>query len=86
MKGIVFSFPRTERTAESRRISLANQKYYIKRYGVRASLVLILLCGLGLGAVYAVKSDVELLKSLDFLFTTNLEARMSNSFLSTFCA
>ena len=86
MKGIVLSFPGLDRSKTSGRLRLSYFKYYIKRYGVRTAFVLALLTGLALGAVYAADSDIEMLKSLDFLFTTNLEARMSNGFMNTFCA
>ena len=86
MKGIVLSFPGLDRSKTSGRPRLSYFKYYIKRYGVRTAFVLALLTGLALGAVYAADSDIEMLKSLDFLFTTNLEARMSNGFMNTFCA
>ncbi len=86
MKGIVLSFPGLDKSKKPNRIGMSELRYYIKRYGVRAAFVFALLTGLACGAVYAVNSDIEMLKSLDFLFTTNLEARMSNGFLNTFCA
>ena len=39
-----------------------------------------------LGALYARSAQSDTLDSLDFLFTTNLDARLSQSPLGTFCA
>ena len=87
MKGVVFSFKNSQNGfKKANRLRLSDVRYAVKRYGIRLMFVLILLTGLVYGSVYAKNADVEMLNSLDFLFTTNLEARLSQNFLETFCA
>lgn len=87
MKGIVFSFKKSPSFKRRKRgASSLDLSYIIKRYGISFVFVFLLLLGLTLGAIYAHKSDSELLKSLDFLFTTNLEARLAKGALGIFCA
>lgn len=87
MKSIVFSFKRPEHHRKFRgRISVSDLRYYIRRYGLTAFFISLLMCGLGFGALYANNADLELFNSLDFLFTTNLDARLSQNAAGTFCA
>ena len=87
MKGVVFSFKNSETGfRKANRLRLSDLRYGIKRYGIKLMFVLFLLMGLVYGSVYAKNADTEMLNSLDFLFTTNLETRLSQNFLETFCA
>ncbi len=87
MKGIVFSLSRPKRTNRSfKKFRLPDFSYIFKRYGVTLVFVLLILLGMVLGALYAKSAEAQTLNSLDFLFTTNLDARLSQSALGTFCA
>ena len=81
MKGFVFSLalPRTRRQKP-------DLKRFLHRYGLYALFAGLLLLGLALGAVYARNADKGTLRALDLLFTTNLDARLSQSPVGTFCA
>lgn len=82
MKGIVFSLGLTRRS----RPRLPGFRQLLRRHGVTLLLAVLLLAGLAFGAVYARYADEHTLRSLDFLFTTNLDARLSRGVLDTFCA
>ena len=87
MKGIVFSFKKSDVQANSiRGFRLSEVRYFFKRYGIRVMFVGLILIGLAAGSVYARNADSQMLSSLDFLFTTNFEARMAHNFAGTFCA
>lgn len=87
MKGIVFSFKKSDvQTNMIRGFRLSEVRYFFKRYGVKLMFVGLILFGLAFGSVYARNADSQMLSSLDFLFTTNLEARMAHNFAGTFCA
>lgn len=87
MKGIVFSLSRPRRKKRSfGKFRFPDFSYLFKRYGVTLVFVLLILLGMVLGAMYAKSAESQTLKSLDFLFTTNLDARLSHSALGTFCA
>lgn len=86
MKGIVLSIKRPSRTAWRRSFSPGDFIAFLKRGSVTLAFVLLLLLGLVFGAVYCKKADEGLIRSMDFLFTTNLEARLSHSVIATFCA
>lgn len=87
MKGVVFSFKKSDLGRKGiRRITLSDLRYFFKRYGVRTMFTAALLCGLAAGSIYAQNSDETLLNSLDFLFTTNLDARLAQNAAGTFCA
>lgn len=81
MKGIVLSLglPR-------RRRRLPDFKSIIRRHGITLLFAALLLTGLVLGAVYSKSADKNTLRTLDFLFTTNLESRLSQGAFGTFCA
>ena len=80
MKGIVLSLglPRKRRIPDIRLI--------LKRHGITLLLASLLLAGLVLGVVYSRCADKSTLQSLDFLFTTNLDARLSQGVIGIFCA
>ncbi len=87
MKSVVFSFKRSEFSSKNiRKISVSNIRYFLKRYGIHTVFVFLLLFGLVTGSVYAQNSDTAMLDSLDFLFTTNLDARLTQNAAGTFCA
>lgn len=87
MKGIVFSFNRKKREKKKLpQISLPDFRYIFSRYGVTLVFLLLILLGMVLGALYARSAESDTLDSLDFLFTTNLDARLSQSPFGTFCA
>lgn len=88
VKGFIFSLKRKTDMISSGRFTLSPQdiKYYIKRYGIYALFIFVLIVGLACGTVYAVSTDEKMLSSLDFLFFTNLKARLSQNVISTFCA
>ena len=81
MKGIVLSLglPRGRRR-------MPDFRMIIRRHGITLLFAALLLTGLVLGAVYARSADEKSLRSLDFLFTTNLDARLSQGAIGTFCA
>ena len=88
MKGFIFSIKEKTDLIRTGRFSLTTQdiKYYIKRYGIYILFISMLIVGLACGTVYAMSADKEMLASLDFLFFTNLDARLSQNVINTFCA
>ncbi len=83
MKGIVFSFNRKTSTKSFRLPQIGS---LIKGSGLTLAFVGVLLTGLVCGAVYARFADSAFLKSIDFLFITNLDARLGQGAFTTFCA
>lgn len=61
-------------------------KVFLKKYGVVAFFAVSFLIGMLLGAMYAKGASESLYKGLDFLFTTNLNARLTQDFFETFAA
>ncbi len=87
MKSVIFSFKQSGNKINRRPLlRLPDIKYFIRRYGKHMVFVLILLAGLAVGTVYARNADSQLLNSLDFLFTTNLDVRLEQNAAGTFCA
>ncbi len=88
MKGIVFSFKKHElsKSGYSKRLTLSGIFYLFKRYGIRIMFISVFLIGLTAGSFYADNSDKAMLNSLDFLFTTNLDVRLAQNAVGTFCA
>ena len=88
VKGFIFSIKEKTDLIRTGRFSLTTQdiKYYIKRYGIHILFISMLIVGLACGTVYAMSADKEMLASLDFLFFTNLDARLSQNVINTFCA
>lgn len=86
MKGVIFSVRRAAARRRFRFPSVKELRYGLRRYGVLLLFAMLLLLGIALGAVYAGGADKGFLQSLDFLFTTNLDARLSRGAIGTFCA
>lgn len=87
MKGVVFSLKKSDFAGRNRRkITVSDLRYFFKRYGVMVMCVTLLFAGLIFGSAYAQNSTSSLLDSLDFLFTTNLDVRLSQNAAETFCA
>lgn len=87
MKSLVFSFKKAKSGRRGiRRITLSDLQYFFRRYGLRVMFTYVLLVGLVAGSICAQNSGENLLKSLDFLFTTNLDARLAQNAAGTFCA
>lgn len=93
MKAIFFSLNRKNFSgnrgfsgARVRRLSDFSMKVFLKKYGTVAFFITVLLFGMIFGSVYAQDADQKLYSGLDFLFTTNLNARLNQGFLQTFCA
>lgn len=82
VKGIVFSFNRKS----SKSVRLPKIGSLIKSYRVTLIFLAVLLAGLVLGAFYAKSADSSFLKSIDFLFMTNLDARLKQGAFGVFCA
>lgn len=61
-------------------------KVFLKKYGTVAFFAVSFLIGMLLGAIYAKGASESLYKGLDFLFTTNLNARLTQDFFETFSA
>lgn len=82
MKGIVFSLalPRPSRPR------LPQLRPLLRRHGGSLLMAALLLTGLVLGAAYARCADEKTLHALDFLFTTNLEARLAKGAVGIFGA
>lgn len=81
MKGIVLSFGSTRS-----RLRLPDFRALVRRHGLLLIFAAVLLSGLVLGAVYARHADSKTLHALDFLFTTNLDTRLAQGAVGTFCA
>ncbi len=86
VKGIVFSFKKSHSTAKRLRFHMPDVVSAFRKSGVTVMFVILLLSGLAFGAAYAHGADDSTLQSLDFLFTTNLDARMSKGALGIFSA
>lgn len=89
VKSIIFSFKNRRQQkskAWGRGFTASDVRYFFRRYGVRAAFILIFLVGLALGSVYAGNADSQMLNSLDFLFSTNLESRLSQGTVGIFSA
>lgn len=87
MRGIVFTLPRRTK----KRNAIVTRNYtevsaLFKRYGTTIFYTFVYACGLLMGSLYARSADKELLESLNFLFTTNLSARIDQPAFSTFAA
>lgn len=86
MKGVVFSFKKSDFRRTHKKITISDIRYFLKRYGIMVMCVSLLLTGLIFGSAYAQNSTSSLLDSLDFLFTTNFDVRLSQNAAETFCA
>lgn len=88
MKSIIFSLKKSSRRKPIFVFpaTVSDFKYFLKKYGVHTFFVVMLLTGLAFGAVYSSAAQQGFLDSIDFLFLTNLEARLSQNTIDTFCA
>lgn len=87
MKSVVFSFKgSTFARPHLRVLRNLDFKYFCKRYIRHISFVLLLFVGLAVGAIFARNADEQLMNSLDFLFTTNISARLKQDAFEIFCA
>lgn len=83
MKGIVLSL---SKKPAIKTIRLPGSGSLIKNYGLILLFAALLLFGLVGGALYAHCAGERFLKSLDFLFMTNLDARLKQGDFGIFCA
>lgn len=87
MKSVVFSFKGSSfARPHFKGIRNLDVKYFCKRYLKHIIFVILLLLGLAVGAVFARNADEQLMDSLDFLFTTNISARLEQDAFGNFCA
>ncbi|MCD8026119.1 MAG: hypothetical protein LUF33_04095 [Clostridiales bacterium] len=88
MKGVVFSLKRlkSKNRKNRKRLTFSDIAYFIKRYWLMLICITLLLTGLAAGSVYAQNAGQAFLNSLDFLFTTNFDVRLTQSIIGTFCA
>lgn len=85
MRGIVFTLPRRPRNRKvTVRRNYTEMSAVFKRYGTAFFFTFVYACGLLMGSLYAGNADKEFLESLNFLFTTNLSARLGQPAFSTF--
>lgn len=87
MRSVVFSFKGSSFVRPHfHGLKNLDVKYFCKRYLKHIAFVLLLLVGLAVGAVFARNADEQLMNSLDFLFTTNISARLDQDAFGIFCA
>ena len=84
MKSIVFTFGGQRSRHTSARCRYTCAGLFMKRYGAIILFVSVYAAGLLLGSMSARRADSDLLGGLNFLFTTNLSARMNQPAFSTF--
>lgn len=85
MKGMILSLKKPNYDG-IKGIKNFNFKEYFKQYGLLFFFILTVFGGIIWGSVVAKNADDNLVLSLDFLFTTNLSARLAQSAFETFCA
>lgn len=84
MKGVILSLPTKSRSKRAYRdFSL---DVFVKRYVWVVVFTLFFMAGVVWGAVTSVKANEDFLLDMDFLFTTNLQSRLSASLISSFMA
>ena len=92
MKGIVFTFRDKQKTFRLPKLKKPklSLKETVSRFGFQTVFVILFLLGLAIGAAGSRGVDQSLSERLDFLFITNIDARLSMSafdiFLSCFTA
>lgn len=86
MKGIIVTLPRKSKRKERDKSHIHAEGFltYLKRYGVIIFYVLCFASGMLFGTVSVGRVGENLMNSLDFLFTTNLSARLSQPMYMTF--
>lgn len=83
MKSVILSLKRNGKVS---RFSYLELKYILKRYATETFFMIMFFMGIVFGSIYVNFANNSLIKALDFLFLTNFEARVSQSFFNTFCA
>lgn len=92
MKGLVFTFRNKQKTVRLPKISKPklSPQMLLTKYGFQTVFVILFLLGLTVGAAGSRGADRALSQKLDFLFITNIEARLDMTafdiFLSCFVA
>ncbi len=87
MRGFVFSFtPRRRRLSFLKNKDIPDLPKFMHRYSTVIFYTFMFAVGMLLGSLSATKADATLLDKLDFLFTTNLSARLGQPVFSTFAA
>ena len=86
MQGIVFTYRRKKREKKPRERRRLNIKPIVRKWGAIALFALCLAAGLAVGCYSAGGLSERSLKSLDFLFATNLPERLEGGALNTFFA
>lgn len=84
MKGFVLHFGRRRLPARKRNFTIKSLPRNFRRYSVVIFFTVVFAGGMLMGTLSAQGADEVTLKRLDFLFTTNLDARLGQSVLSTF--
>lgn len=88
MRGFVFSFSRRRRrsSAGNKVSRLSDLPRFIRKYSTVILFTFMFAGGMLLGSLSARSADAEILNKLDFLFTTNLSARLQQPVFATFAA
>lgn len=88
MRAVFYSFRKQREPKEQnfRRLGNFSFSVFFKKYGLASFFAVSLILGMAFGSVYAQSAGENIYNGLDFLFTTNLEARLSQNFIGTFCA
>lgn len=86
MRSVILSLKKVRRRRFAVRLSLADLRHFFIRYGIKVVFACLILAGLIFGSICAKNADLELLNSLDFLFTTNIDARLQENAFGIFSA
>ena len=87
MQGIVFTYRKRKQSEKNRFIKTKKDvKSLLRKWGGVMLFSLMLVIGLTAGSFCSGNLSRDTLKSLDFLFATNMPARLSGGALGAFCA
>lgn len=87
MRGFVFTFkPSRTRAKRSVHSKISEISEIFRKYGIVIFFTVVFGLGTLAGSVYASRAQESFLQKLDFLFTTNLDVRLSQPVFSTFVA
>lgn len=84
MKGVILSLP--VKSKPKRAYRDFSRDVFVKRYLWVAVFTLFFMAGVVYGAVTSAKATEDFLLDMDFLFTTNLQSRLSVGLISSFMA
>ena len=85
MKGIIVTLPRKQKRREkTQEIGFSGVITYVKRYGAISFYIFCFAVGMLMGSLSARGAEEGVMNNLDFLFTTNLEARLDQPMYMTF--